>query len=313
MWDRVTGSNMSLEMQAFHWNEDFENARVFLVEAFQADRPYMNWIPTQLENVAFGPCGAEYLDEEDEYIRLWLADDRIAAFTMVKPSGECWVNVHPDHTTHVKELVEAAEQQLLQMKTGGEERPKLEVFVADPSKELESVLVKRGYSLAGLEGYIRERAVYSPAPAYTVPEGFIVRNANIEEEFEEYRRVLGSVFGHCANMTRSLARRYSTASFYNAELDIVAVAPDGHFGAFCTVRVDPSSKITELEPVGTHPNYRRMGLAKAVICEGLKRLKKHSPTNVCIPGAAPTAAADRLYESLGFTNTGRINIWQRAL
>lgn len=273
----------------------------------------MNWIPTRIENVAFGPCGAECSDEEDEYLRLWSVDDRIVAFTMVRPSGECWVNVHPNHTVHVEKLVEAAQHQLFQMKIGSEERPMIEVFVPDPFKELESALIKRGYSLAGLEGYIRERPIDLPAPDYEIPEGFTVRNVDIEEDFEEYRRVQSAVFQHCRNMTPGLAKKYSSASFYNAELDIVAVAPDGHFGAFCTVRVDPLSKITEFEPVGTHPDFRRSGLARAVICEGLKRLQKYSPTNVCIPGAAPTPAADRLYESLGFANTGRINIWQREL
>ena len=300
-------------MQPFHWNEDFERIRAFVIEAFQAARPHMNWIPTRVENVAYGPCGAEYSDEEDEYIHQWFIDDGIVAFTMVKPSGECWVNVDPEHTMHVEELVESVEQQFLQMKTGSDEHPKIEIFVPDPFKELEAVLSERGYSVAGLEGWIRQRPLDLPPPDYELPDGYSVRHVDIEQDFEEYRRVQGAVFRHCGNMTPSLAKRYSSASFYNAELDLVAVAPDGHFAAFCTVRVDPLSKITEFEPVGTHPDYRKLGLARAVICEGLKRLEKYSPTNVCIPGAAPTPAADKLYESLGFANIGRINIWQRTL
>ena len=304
---------MTITQRPFHWNEDFERVRAFVIEAFQAARPHMNWIPTRVENVAFGPCGAEYSDKEDEYIRQWIVGDRIVAFTMVRPSGECWINVHPNHTMHVEELVEAVEQQFLQMKKGSNEDPKIEIFVPHSFEELESALEDRGYSVAGLEGYIRERPTHLPAPDYELPEGFIVRHVDIEEDFEEYRRAQSAVFSHCGNMTPGLAKRYSCASFYNAELDLVAVAPDGHFAAFCTVRVDPVSKITEFEPVGTHPDYRKLGLATAAICEGLKRLQKYSPTNVCIPGAAPTPAADRLYESLGFANTGRINIWERTL
>jgi ribosomal protein S18 acetylase RimI-like enzyme len=303
---------MTITQRSFHWNEDFERARAFVIEAFQAARPHMNWIPTRVENIAHGPCGAEYSDEEDEYIRQWLVDDRVVALTMVRPSGECWINVHPDHTRCVGEIVDAVEHQFLRMRTGRDERPKIEVMVPDPFKELESVLEERGYSIVGLEGYIRVRSTNLPVPDYTLPEGFIVRHVHMDEDFEEYRRVQGAVFSHCGNMTPSLAKKYSCASFYNSELDLVAVAPDGHFAAFCTVRVDPISRITEFEPVGTHPDYRRLGLATAVMCEGLKRLEKRAPTNVCIPGAAPTPAADRLYESLGFANVGRINIWRRT-
>ncbi|MFW9846887.1 MAG: GNAT family N-acetyltransferase, partial [Candidatus Thorarchaeota archaeon] len=97
------------------------------------------------------------------------------------------------------------------------------------------------------------------------------------------------------------------------DLDIVAVDPEGKFAAFCTVRIDPLSKIAELEPVGTHPDYRKLGLGKAVICEGLKRLEKYEPAAMVIIGAAPSAGARRLYESVGFVNEGTQHYWIKRL
>ncbi len=35
--------------------------------------------------------------------------------------------------------------------------------------------------------------------------------------------------------------------------------------------MDPFSKITQLEPIATHPNFRKLGLAKLLIYEGLRR------------------------------------------
>ncbi|MHA2386529.1 MAG: GNAT family N-acetyltransferase, partial [Candidatus Thorarchaeota archaeon] len=103
------------------------------------------------------------------------------------------------------------------------------------------------------------------------------------------------------------------ASFYKEDLDIIAVDPKGKFAAFCTVRMDPISRIAELEPVGTHPDHRKLGLGKAVICEGLKRLEKYKPSAMVIIGAAPSEGARRLYESVGFVNEGTQHYWVRTL
>ncbi len=58
--------------------------------------------------------------------------------------------------------------------------------------------------------------------------------------------------------------------------------------------MDPASKITNLEPMGTHPDYRRLGLAKTLITEGLKRTMMIEPSLFYIGGAVNTPAANQL-------------------
>src|ERR671936_569373 len=48
------------------------------------------------------------------------------------------------------------------------------------------------------------------------------------------------------------------------ELDQVAVAPDGSFAAFCLCWLYEENRAGNLEPVGTHSDHRRRGLARAV-------------------------------------------------
>jgi len=71
--------------------------------------------------------------------------------------------------------------------------------------------------------------------------------------------------------------------------------------------------MAELEPVGTHPDYRRLGLAGSVICEGLCRLQKYHPSLICILGAAMSEAANGLYESVGFTEKTAVHLWRKRL
>jgi ribosomal protein S18 acetylase RimI-like enzyme len=135
----------------------------------------------------------------------------------------------------------------------------------------------------------------------------------VEEDHEKYREVQKAAFRHIKDMSKEQLLLYSRASFYREDLDIIAVDPEDSFTAFCTVRMDPLSKIAELEPVGTHPDYRKLGLGKAVICEGLKRLEKYKPSAMVIIGAAPSEGARRLYESVGFVNEGTLHRWVKAL
>lgn len=121
------------------------------------------------------------------------------------------------------------------------------------------------------------------------------------------------VFGHGEWFTAEVLEGLSRTSFYNRDLDLVAVAPDGSIASFCTFRMDPPSRITELEPMGTHPDHRRRGLAKALLSEGFRRLRGYNPTLLYIGGAADTSEANRLYEVTGFREKYYYYHWYKTI
>ncbi len=271
------------------------------------------------ENIKFGPCGREYRDEEDDYIKIW-GDARdsevssvteIVAITFCKPSGDCWMQIHPDHRSSEKEIVLWLEKH--RSKSSENIEPELRFRVDETDDKRIALLTELGYKNSGLEEYNRKRSLDEPIPEYQLPDGFTIRSVDIEQDFVQYKKVQAAVFPHCSHMTERTARIYSTASFYNKDLDLVAVDNRGNFAAFCTIRMDPVSRIAELEPVGTHPNYRKLGLARSVICEGLRRLQKYHPSSLCILGAAASEDANRLYDSVGFTEKTEVHLWSKKL
>ncbi len=306
---------MTIRMRPFHWNDDFELLRSFLIDIFKL-APYHSWIPSRLENVSFGPCGPEYQDEEDEYIKIWQeitgSDSKIVAVSFVKPSLECWIHTHPDYKYIEREIVLWIENHAKKMKSDSGDL-KLNFITRDIDKKRVSLLKKLGYQEIELYGDLQVRAIDLPVPDCEIPDGFEITNAIMENDFEKYREVQSSVFSHCKVMTKKLLMHYASASFYNSELDIVAVAPDGRFAAFCTVRIDPVSRIAELEPVGTHPDFRKLGLARAVVLEGLNRVQMYNPSVICIPGAAASESARKLYESVGFRIIGGEYLWSKTI
>jgi len=307
---------MAIRMRDYHWEKDFESVRKFLADIFRIRKAYTNWIPSELENLKFGPGGTEYRDEEDEYLKIWEAFDeaqqitlRIIAVSYTKPSGDCWLSVHPNYTSVAREIVLWMWNRVKEMKGGKVEEVNMKFVVDDDDEDLILLLSDLGFQKGEIEGDKQVRPIDLPVPTYSLPEGYTIRNAVIEKDFLKYREVQMTVFPHIVSMSMELLQLFSTASFYQEDLDIVAVDPDGKFAAFCTARIDPLSKIAELEPVGTHPNHRKLGLARAVICENLERLEKYRPSAVVILGAAPTDGARRLYESMGFVNEGTRHYW----
>ncbi len=269
------------------------------------------------ENMWRGPCGSEYKDEEDEQVKIWEDDEKndstskIVAVTVCKPEGDCRIFIHPEHRQLERKLILWLEEHLQEIQ---KEQDKKQIFfyVNDWDLYRQELLQELGYEDKGPGEHERIRPLDLPIPETKLPEGYLIRHVDVETEFENYLSVISSVFKHCSNMTPHLAKAYSKAEFYNKELDLVAVAPDGSFSAFVTVRIDPVSRFAELEPVGVHPDHRRKGLAKAICCEGLQRLQKYNPKSITIIGAANTEAATRLYDSLGFSRAN-IHYWEKRL
>jgi mycothiol synthase len=87
---------------------------------------------------------------------------------------------------------------------------------------------------------------------------------------------------------------------YNRDLDVVAVTPDGVIAAYVNGWLDPVNRIGDFGPLGARPAYRRQGLTRAVLLEGLRRMRAHGMERVCVSTGGSNTPALRLYESIGF-------------
>jgi ribosomal protein S18 acetylase RimI-like enzyme len=94
---------------------------------------------------------------------------------------------------------------------------------------------------------------------------------------------------------------------YRMDLDCIAVAPDGRVASYCLSWLDDQNAVGELEPVGTHADFRRLGLASAVSAFALRRLREEGAETAVVyaRGDAAYPVPKRLYESLGFAQRAR--------
>jgi ribosomal protein S18 acetylase RimI-like enzyme len=100
---------------------------------------------------------------------------------------------------------------------------------------------------------------------------------------------------------------------YRPEMDLVAIAPDGQAAAFCNAWLDFTNRVGLFEPVGTQPEFRRMGLGKAVLAEGMRRMMAYGMQTVIVCAEEDNPAAQSLFQSAGFEVEQRLLTFAKDL
>jgi len=146
-----------------------------------------------------------------------------------------------------------------------------------------------------------------------VPAGYEVRSCRGEPEVAARAKAQFGAFNSSAQFERYGERfsNFMRSPVYDPELDIVAVAPDGQVGAFCIVWTDPVNQVGLFEPVGTHPDFRRSGLGKAVILEAMCRLQGRGMKSAIVSTPDDNLPAIKLYETTGFQIVNRLGTYEK--
>ena len=137
-----------------------------------------------------------------------------------------------------------------------------------------------------------------------LPEGFRFRNAS---EVEPEATAQANIDAwHPSTYSLEAYEGVRSTAAYRADLHILVEAPDGTLAASTIMWFDEANRTAEFEPVGTHPGFRRLGLAQAMLLHGMHVLRANGATHatvVCL--GVPGNAALRLYESVGFRELSR--------
>ncbi|MEO8393265.1 MAG: GNAT family N-acetyltransferase [Chloroflexota bacterium] len=137
-------------------------------------------------------------------------------------------------------------------------------------------------------------------PFAKLPEGFTIRPLAGVQEAEARAEAHRLAFGTQNVTDEGYRNLVSYAPIYDRELDLLVIAPDGRIAAFCLCWLDAVNRVGLVEPVGTHPDFRRLGLARAIMTEGLRRMRARGMETALIAASTDNNAAKTLYQSLGF-------------
>ena len=208
--------------------------------------------------------------------------------------------VHPSHRELLEPILAWAEERIQNRATGPTE---LTTEAVDSDREHIGVLKSRGYTPTSQSRDWRIRTLETASPTVDPPTGKTIRHRVSPEDLE--KRASLTEHPYAVHLVR--------APTYRPELNLVVIAPDGRFAAFCTAWLDEQNRVGVFEPVECLPEFRRRGLTRAMMSEGMRRLKGLGAAEACIVNRSDNIPARKLYELLGFQAVGRITEWRKSL
>ena len=190
--------------------------------------------------------------------------------------------------------------------TGSGERY-LRAYVNDFDLEFEALVKSRGYEIA--EQYARpvsQLTIPRSFPRIDLPEGFRIKSLADDNNLSKIHRVLWRGFDHAGEPPEEGIedrRKMQSGPNFRVDLTIVIEGPTGDFVSFCGMWYESVNKIAYVEPVATDPDFRRMGLGKAAVWEGIRRCAILGAT------VAYVGSDQEFYKAIGFTKRFDSNCW----
>jgi ribosomal protein S18 acetylase RimI-like enzyme len=310
---------MNVKSRQYGGEGDYQRIRELLVQCYAINQTMHCWGLERLDwwryNIQVTVVGSLPRIWEEE-VRLWETEAG-ELVGVVHPEGgfhpvandrDVFLEIHPHHRQLEDEMLAWAEADHRARRPDDGWDWRLNTFVYDYDLGRANLLAGRGYCHLGLGGYKRRYSLERPIAAGELPPGYEVRPV-ADDEMEAWGAVVNAAFDNQCN-TPERCRSWLRAPTNRRDLNLVAVAPDGTFASFAIAWLDAANCIGMFEPVGTHPNHRRRGLARAVLCDGLRRLRALG-ARMAYVGCGTGAAVNGLYESVGFTDYDEEHHWQK--
>ena len=176
-------------------------------------------------------------------------------------------------------------------------------WVLDYDKVMERLMKTRGFVeiQADPAPPLFERAL-DELPAIKLPDGFTVQGVSDLDDGRLRARVTHGAFRPNDDWESYWAKyaKFIGSAVYHGERDLFVRSPDNQGASACTIWFDPVNAVGLFEPVGTHPDFQGKGLGKAVMAEGMRRMKAAGMRRAMVGFDPNNAAALALYTSMGF-------------
>jgi ribosomal protein S18 acetylase RimI-like enzyme len=191
----------------------------------------------------------------------------------------------------------------------GNPAPELEQFAGADETARIANLEARGYTG---EDYLACFAQPLPAAPPTLPEGYTFLERMTDACVAERAAAHIDAF-HSKKMSEAAYRHFMTAPDYNPALDIVVVAPDGRFAAYAMAWADTVSGLGYFEPVGTRHEFQRLGLGRAALREGMRRMHMLGLREALVLAEAKNTGNLAFYQAAGFRQVNMIRMYKKQI
>lgn len=298
---------MPIILRSYNHPADFSKIGDFLLRSYQPGNAGGNWLQPAWAYMHSHPN----LDESAlGQIGIWEDSGRIVGVATFESSlGEAFFQLDPGYT-HLKPAMLAYAQEHLRG-ISGDGAVYLQAYAADIDQEFAEILQSAGCRrVPENDRPMSTISIPESFPATSLPDGFCLKSLAEENDLHKINRVLWRGFNHLGEPPEDLLPgrvKMQAAAGFRPDLNIVVQAPGGEYGAYAGTWFEPVNRYAYVEPVAADPQYRRLGLGKAAVLEGIRRCK--------VEGAELVYVGSDLefYRSMGFEKVFAYCCWEKQL
>jgi mycothiol synthase len=237
-------------------------------------------------------------------VALWLR------LTPEEPEARLSIKVHPDYRGHrlEAELFAWAETAIQEKAALVEKTVAVQINTRQGDAYYQELYICQGYH-AVRWFYDMQRPLSEPIPMPQLPPGFTTRQTTADEAAAWVEMFNQTFVDHWNFHAMTVADRQYRLHYptHQPEFDWVAVAPDGRLAAFCYGNINQAENARKqcqegwIFLVGTRRGFRRRGLARAMLLQGIHQLQTAGMETALLGVDAQNPnQAQSLYESVGF-------------
>ena len=268
--------------------EDFQKVCDFLIRINQEEvtSPHYLWARWVWQ---FGPyMNKKYLSH------IGVAEDNgkiVGLATYENDLGEAYICVDNDYAWLKPELIDYA---VCNLSFNG----KLRITVPDGDLYFQQAAVQKGFIATTQKSAVAR--IDADNTAYDLPDGYTIMSfADRGFDVEKYYKSIWKGFDNKRERNEVEFEHMRKRGGFNAphldlNLRVLVVAPNGDYAAHCGMWCLPGSRYAYIEPVFTLPEYRRKGLGKAAVLEGVKRCSTLGAKEAYV------LSSQQFYYSIGF-------------
>lgn len=247
-------------------------------------------------------------------VHIWEVDGAIAAWVMFWPGTSedsdptFDLQIHPETRVAMPEL-EAHAIEWSAAALAGDEAKTVATDANKGDEARESLLREGGWVAKEPFIVVNRRSLDVEPPAPVLPDGYSIRPAEGTHEAAEIAAVHRASFG-----SGWTAEQYAEAMQfpgYEAERELLCVAPDGSFAGFTVVWLDERNHTGLFEPVGTHEDHRRRGIATALLNAGMHLMLAEGMEVATVASEAGDPRSNAAYRQAGFEPWMETVTWTR--
>ena len=292
-------------------SDDYDTIMDFFREMFVLTGRQHCWLPQRWEyaeyniNPLFMSRGWK---DWKEYIQIWEDNGKIVGIAHKEGGTDEFLQVRPNYEFLAAEMIEYLEAAIMREQHSPDYD--LNLYVADSKPWLFNSLTACGYAKNDECSYYNYQNLdreYVPnlADGYRIVDGIDIADTNARARCCHLGFHPDDESATLPTMDFSMEH----APMFNPKLELMTQHEDGTLCSFCIIWYDAKLNIGMIEPVCTRINYRRQGLGRAMLIEGLRRLKEMGADKAYVESYGDNRRM--FYNSAGFITYDRDYPWKK--